>query len=138
MPDIMDSSDLQSLLKERISSRDWWLLWFSPDVMPVIKLIHDRFYPWPNDKDLDRVIGLNTIPGRVFWLAHKRHMSREELIVWAKSKAYPIHLPDPEQDILVMFGPTRGSKELAAEFTQWIHGMYFGDDRPRQVIFTLN
>ena len=137
MPDIFDSPDLQALIKERVDSRDWWLLWVSPDLSGVIKAIAGRFYPWPR-KDFDRVIGLGSIPGNVFWLAHKRRMPRELLARWAKQKGYPIYTSDPEQDILVMVGPTRGSKELAAEFTQWITAMYFGDDRPRLMRMSLN
>ena len=138
MAALLSLEDLQALIKKRIGSRAWWLLFAPRDLVDVSSAIENRFYKGPKNADFQLVMTFGLIPGDAFFLAHKRWMSRAALQKWAKRKGYPIPSLNPEQDMLIFIGPTSGNEDVAREFSQWLTAMYSGDGLPRRIDLNLN
>lgn len=133
MVNLLAPEELQALIKEKCGSREWWVLFATPDMASVISAIEARFYKGPANADFEMVMGFGVVPGEMFFFAHKRRMTRQTLHSWAKGRGVAIPLAGPEQDILIFRGPDPEGQDAAREFMSWLRAMYSGSGLPVRI-----
>ena len=134
MVELHDEASMVSRIHGMLASREWWLFFAGPGSLHITTAIEEEFYSGEANADLQFFLVPLEIPGPGFFFAHKRRLSREQLVEVVKKhhRGFSIDYLE-DQDLCIFAVP--GEEEMALAFMAWLEEVnhdHAGDPAPAQ------
>ena len=119
---MVELHDDATIIRERMASHEWWILFATPNMLHVTTAIEEEFYADEANEDFQLLLCVGQ-PFLGFFFAHKRRMSSLQLGNFLKEHAgesVPTLISPllEERDLFVFLGP--GEEDMGLDFFNWL------------------
>jgi hypothetical protein len=111
--------EVKKLLREKIESREWWILIPETDCHYLVVEAEERFYNGKASADFAAVLGMSEFGIFSIYAAHKRRMSAQDLLTLIGTRSQlPVSLSQLEKHDIIFLAGWAQSQVLLAQLAQ--------------------